>query len=226
MRLPIAPVAVAALLLSACAGPERNTLPNRAIDRDDQAWAEEVAIEPSDLPRTFEATPPGEQAGRRATGCDDVDYSDLTLTGEASGDSYFDGERLLALSATQVYSSAQEAREAVERGSDEESSRCIREAFRNTVTRVDEGFDVAELEVREGEAPDPGETSRRYEIVLDYEVRGERVPGFFDIYLLQRDRAVVALFLGGVARFPGDLTERLLRRVDERMRDAPVPPPG
>jgi hypothetical protein len=223
MPLRIVVLALAALLLAACAGPERNTLPTRDIDRDDQRWAEELEIEPSDLPAEFEGTPPGEQAGQRATGCDEVDYSDLTLTADASGDSYFDGERLLALSATQVYLSEEEARAAVERGSGEDSARCIREAFRNTVTKIDEGFDVAELEVEEAEAPEAGETSRRYEIVLDYEVDGQRVPGFFDIYLVQRDRAVVALFLGGVERFPPDLTARVLAGVDGRMRAEPPP---
>jgi hypothetical protein len=226
MRTRMLLLLLVTLVLPACAGPEKETLPLRRIDSDDQRWAEQVEIDPSVLPDEFVGTPPSEEAGRRATGCDEIDYSDLTLTGEATGDSYFDGERLLALSATQVYATAEDARASVERGSGEDSSRCIREAFRNTVTRIDEGFDVAELTVSEAEAPNVGELSRRYEVILDYEVGGDRVPGFFDIYLVQRDRAVVALFLGGIERFPADLTEGVLEAVDAQMRESPPPAAG
>ena len=220
----ISTLALALCLLVGACGPEPKTLPRRAIDAADQRWAEEATLEAEDVGSTWTGTEPEERAGQRATACKEIDYSDLVLTGEANGDSLFDGDRLVALSVVQVYRSEREARAAVERGSSDDAVDCTVTAFRVSVTKIDEGFDIADIAGREAERPAVGSAARHFQLVLDFEVRGQRVPGFFDIYVVQRDRAVVALFLGGVERFPQDLTRRVLERVDAGLRSDP--PPG
>jgi hypothetical protein len=212
------------LLIGAGCGPEPDTLPRRAIDARDQRWAEGAGLRAEDLGAPWRGNEPEERAGKRATSCSVIDYSDLTLTAEASGDSLFDGDRLVALSAVQVYASEREARAAVERGASDDAVDCTVHAFRVSITKIDEGFDLSEIAGREAEQPDAGSAARHFELVLDFEVRGERVPGFFDIYVIQRGRAVVALFLGGAERFPANLAERAVDLVDARLRADPPPP--
>lgn len=212
------------LVVGAGCGPEPDTLPRRAIDERDQRWAEAAGLEAEDLGPEWRGDEPEERAGQRATACEEIDYSDLTLTAEANGDSLFDGDRLVALSAIQVYASEREARAAVERGTSEDAVDCTIHAFRVSVTKIDEGFDLSDIAGREADQPRAGSAGRHFELVLDFEVAGERVPGFFDIYVIQRGRAVVALFLGGAARFPPDLAERAVEVVDARLRASPPPP--
>jgi hypothetical protein len=220
----ISTLALAVCLLLVACGPEPQTLPGRAIDPADQRWAESAGLGAAEVGAGWSGTEPQERAGQRATGCPEIDYSDLTLTGEANGDSLFDGERLVALSVIQVYASEREARAAVERGESEDAVECTERAFRVSVTKIDEGFDIADIAGREAPKPDVGSSARHYELVLDFEVRGERVPGFFDIYAIQRDRAVVALFLGGTEKFPQSVERRVLDRVDARVEADPPPP--
>ena len=224
-RLSTLALACCLVTVGGC-GPAPDTLPRRAIDEDDQRWAEAAGVEADDLGPEWRGDAPEERAGKRAAGCRAIDYSDLTLTAEANGDSLFDGERLVALSVVQVYASEDEARAAVARGTGEDAVECTVHAFRVSITKIDEGFDLFDIAGREAERPEAGAAARHFELVLDFEVRGERVPGFFDIYALQRGRAVFALFLGGTVKFPPELAERVIERVDARLRADPPPPRG
>jgi hypothetical protein len=126
------------LALSACGGDgnDGSSQFQRAIEPDAQERAESNLLALADFPDGWRAEAPDEEdeEGDEAfNDCVGVDYSDLTVTGEASSDDFAMGETAQASSQAEVFESAEMAAEAVARFtqafSGDQASACLSDSF-------------------------------------------------------------------------------------------------
>jgi hypothetical protein len=185
--------------------------PARKIRAGAEALARRIVLKDADFPLGWSREAFGDQQNQ---GCAGVDYSDLTITGDA-GSGF--GERrngYLAFSIAEVYATSAQARNSLMRGSAREIGECVR---RNGVGEG-ENFAVVNMKVSPLPFRKLGDRTRAFVVTFDYDYGSQRVPARLDIVGLQRGRAVAALgFLAVAGPLPRAVEVLLAKQLVARM---------
>ncbi len=171
--------------------------------------------------------------------CEQIDFSDLVITGEA--DVAFErGETGVLQNGIELYESADDAHESLVRGDAGDVERCLFEVAREELA-ADE-VSIRNLQVTELDASDVGEESRLFDITWDYVPRtgeggltsyvagaqaqsGERAPFALRLSVFRRDRSVAVVSAGEIfGPAPAEIVDPLARKLDKRFEAEP--PPG
>ena len=229
-------LAVAAL--AGCGGSEPGShATQRDIDAADQKWVESMLLTEDELPAGW--SPDLDESPNPPDDCEQIDFSDLVITGEA--DVAFErGETGVLQNGIELYESADDAHESLVRGDAGDVERCLFEVAREELA-ADE-VSIRNVQVTELDAPDIGEESRLFDITWDYVPRtgeggltsyvagaqaqsGERAPFELRLSVFRRDRSVAVVSAGEIfGPAPAEIVEPLAGKLDERIKAEP--PPG
>jgi hypothetical protein len=165
----------------------------------------------------------------RETECSAIDYSDLTLTGDAKRS--FEGDDAIVLEhQISVYSDEGDAIDAVVRGDERQLADCVEEGVEAPI----EGEADLELTgVRVRELPSFGYSDAERRLRMTGRLREQGTPATADvpitteIYEAVEGRAVGTVLVLSVERVSGvGILRAAARELVERMRSRPLPPGG
>jgi len=233
MRVAVALILVVlAVAGTACGGGGgSDTLAaKRTIDPAAQHQAESINLKLSDFPDGWRASTPSseDEANQAKTRkCLGVDYSKLTLIGEASSKDFAQGENATASSEAQITKTEDQAKQGLQRFADglagEKVTDCLRKAIGSTP-----GYKVGEIEVGELKTAKPSEVdeARAWEIVVPVEVTSGPANGlsasvYSDLVYTRTGNVVAHVGTSDVLSPLDDALRRhLVRTVARRMSDA------
>lgn len=148
-------------------------------------------------------------------GCAGIDYSDLTITGDAGSSFGEHRSGFFAISIAEVYVTRAQARNSLVRGSTREIGNCFR---KSGIGEGGEGFEVVNIRVSTLAFPQLGERSRSFLMAFEYDFGTQQVPARLKIVAVQRGRAVGGIaFLSVGKRFPRDIELDLAKLLVSRM---------
>lgn len=231
MRFAALLFAVALATTGCGGGGGSNTLAaKRTISDEAQQQAKAINLKLADFPDGWRASTPSseEQASQEKTRkCFGIDYSNLTLIGEASSKDFAKGDNATASSEVQITKTEEQAKAGLQKLATglagEKPKDCLSKAMGSTP-----GYKVGEIEVGELKTTKPQgvDEARAWEIVIPIEVtsgpgKGLSVSAYADAVYLREGNVVAHVSTGDVLS-PLDeaLRNHLVRTVARRMSEA------
>lgn len=230
--------ALLVLASTACGAEQPEDNPNahelRIVAADD-AWAELTVLRAPDLEGSWTPVPEKDAAPED---CEAIDYSDLTVTGEATAGFEAPDDSMFIDGSVTVYRTAREAMAALERGDEADVAACMREVLLETITEETPGAELEDVVIEEVRGPRAGESSRQFRIdatlvaasetdVAATRASEEQVRGIFVIAEFVRGRALVVLGYSAYEReFPPAVAAGAAAAMDARIVKDPPPPEG
>jgi hypothetical protein len=230
MRLSGA-IGLALLALAGCGGGDGDTdarRAQRAIEPAAQERAEAALLKLSDLPDGWRAdTPDEDQTGQDAFyRCVDIDFSALTITGEAASKDFTKGENTEVSSGATVFASDAEAEQALEEFATGMTGEKTNECFRDVMEkRVGGRFEIGDVKFGElsfTPPPDLDEASA-WELSVPIEViapegEGSSVTAYLDLVYLRKGDTLGAVEASDVVTpFDSQLRDELVELVAQRL---------
>ena len=226
MRRPllVALPLVALVALAACGGGGDDDDPGEArveVRAEDQDRAERILLQMADLPgEGWAVEPEDEDADDDGDGDSlpdqlKLDFSDLTVTGEAESSTYLRGLGARAQHSVRIAESEADAAAAFERIAGSDLVGALGEFFQQG---TDDELEVTD--VSGGTAPFPtfGDESALIQVEITIEVEGLSVSAFIEVALVRVDRAVsLFLFSDVLTPLPAEEKEAIVGAVAERM---------
>ena len=224
----------ALLLLAGCGGgggdggsAERN------IDSAAQERAEAIVLQLNDLPDGWRADERDEddESDREFRRCLGADYSDLTITGEASSPNFVMGEATQVSSEVVILASEDEANEALaalEEGLQTEGlDDCFRDVLAEAADEDEEEFEIGDVQVGElSFTPPDVADARAWQIAIPVEAApgsegaGLSITAYADMIVLREGEAIATVTTFDVfSAFDSALRDELLETVADRMSE-------
>ena len=208
----------------------------RVIQAEAQGRAEAMVLELSDLPDGWRASPHEEDTagGDRLRECLGVDYSALTIIGEADSRDFAVEDSTEASSSATVFADEAGADEASSGLSDGMESDAAEDCFRDLIEKManDEGpqfkvvaVDIGELGVT---APSSVEETKAWQIAISFDVtsgeaKGSSVTAYVDFVALREGDSIAVLQMSDVQTpFDSELRNELVQAVADRMSEGSV----
>jgi hypothetical protein len=235
-RLALALFLGLALIASSCGGDGNEsgggTASKRAIETEAQERAEAIVLKLADFPDGWRASAPEDEGGGDDfRNCIGLDYSALTVTGEAESDDFAMGEATEVQSEALVYASDAEAETALDEFSDGLGSTAVEDCVKDLYEDALEGEEdvkVGEIDVGElsfTPPPDLDEASA-WQVAVPLEGPSNLGAGevsitvYLDlIHLREGDTLVYVSTQDTVTPFDSDLRDDLLEAVASRMSE-------
>jgi hypothetical protein len=218
VRTPVlVALATAAIVLAASAcggGDDRESLNAQTqITADDQRDAEQIVLQLGDFPSGWRAEADGDDEDD--ADCLDVDFSDLTITGEAESKTFVKGNAPIASSKAAVYQDTEQAGEAFERIATDELAECFSDYMKK---QSDDDVTVGDVSFGELTFPKMGDRSAAYQIAIELRASGITPTAYVDLVFIQHERALVLLaFVDIFTAFDQAQKEALAGTVAKRM---------
>jgi hypothetical protein len=211
---------VAVLAATACGGGggSSDTLAaKRTISHQAQARAKAINLRLSDFPDGWRGSTPSskdEASDAKTRKCFGIDYSKLTLIGDASSKDFAQGENATASSEAQITKTESDAKAGLQKlatGLEGDKPKdCLRKAIGSTP-----GYKVGDIDIGELRTTKPSgvDEARAWEIVIPIEVtsgagKGLSVSAYADAFYLRKGNVVAHVNTGDV-----------LSPLDETLRD-------
>jgi hypothetical protein len=229
MRLAVALLIAALAAATGCGGGGTSDTRSakKNISADSQGRAKSMLLRLSDFPEGWRASAPkpedvgGERKFRKCLG---VDFSNLTLTGDATSRDFAMGDSTEASSDAQITGSSAQAREGFRELATALSSNAVKDCVtklipHSSVYKIGE-VDAGELRVT---SPPGVEKARAWQIVVPVEVtsgasKGLTATAYLDIVALLKGDAVTTVQTSDVlTAFDPTLRDELVRKVAGRM---------
>ena len=194
-----------------------------------QRRAKAMLLKLSDFPdgwRAFAVSSSQDKAGQRnLRNCLGVDYSDLTVIGDASSREFVMGENTNADSETQIFASKAQASDALRRFSDGMAGSKIKDCFKRLLEKsVPSDYRVGEIDVGELSFTSPGglDDAKAWQIVVPFEpissAAGSKSSGYIDLAYLRKGGAIAQVNTSDeVTAFDSELRNHLVRAVARRL---------
>jgi hypothetical protein len=185
----------------------------RRINDVDQERAEQMILQLSDFPTGWRATPSDDD--EEGPDCFEFDVEGLVVTGRAESPDFEQGSTTTASSAGGVYESLEDAEKAYSQLADPALTTCITDYLE---AQSDDEATVKDASVGELSFPAIGDASDARQIVVKIESEGLQVSAYVDLIVIQRERAVAALFfLNVLSPFDPEQEAELAKKVAARM---------
>jgi hypothetical protein len=228
-------VALSSVLLACAAcgggtGDEKETsAAKRANDPAAKTRAENVVLKLSDFPAGWRgsAPDPEEAGGDKFRKCIGVDFSGVTITGEAESQDFAMGQNTEAASKAQVFETEAQATEGLQEFASGMASAAVEDCVKQLVeegTQTDQRFEVGEVDVGELSftAPDVDE-AKAWQIVVPVTVasgaaKGVSATAYLEIVELREGDMVAQVETSDVLTpFDPALRQQLVDKVAGRM---------
>jgi hypothetical protein len=239
MKVAAAIIATVALVAGAACGgdgdgDEGSARAKRAIQPEAQALAESMNLELGDFPPGWRASrAAGDTASvEESRRCLGIDFSSLTILGEADSQAFSDRSSAEVSSRGTVFQSAVQAEDAVDELSSgmnsDAAERCVRD-------RIEEGLEGGSVDVAVGDVsvdelrlttPPNLEEARVWRVSVSFDVKSGAAAGRSPVsyldYVVMRDgqRVVVMNAYEVLSPFEATLRGRLLRALARRMSES------
>jgi hypothetical protein len=229
-------LAVVALAGCGGSGPQTHAT-QRQIDPADQTWVESMLLTATELPVGWSPDP--DDSPNPPDDCEQLDFSDLVITGEADA-AYAQGETTALQNGIELYESKDDAHESLARGNATDLERCLFEVA-GEERPADSDVSIRNLHVTELEPVDVGEEARVLDVTWDY-VRSndegltsfvvvgreaqaaERAPFAMRLIAFRQGRSIGVVSAGELfGPAPADIVEPLARKLDAKMTKKPPP---
>jgi hypothetical protein len=199
----------------------------RDIQPEAQEQAEAIVLELSDFPNGWRASPSEEVDDRISEfrECMGVDFSGVTITGEAKSQDFAMGESAQASSEARVLETDQDAADAVTEFARGMASDVAEDCVTDLIVRAfqeqdaDEDIEIGEVDVGELSFTPPDiEEGRAWQIAVPIEVQGLSPTVYLDFVMLREGDAVAQLETEDVSDpFDPALRDDLLEALAARM---------
>jgi hypothetical protein len=232
MRMVAAVVGVVLAAGAACGGNGGgdDTAAGRAIEPEAQDRAEAIVLKLSDFPNGWRASAPeDEEGGEEFRKCIGVDYSRLTMIGEAESQDFAMGESTEASSEVSIFKSDQQAEGGIREFSEGMRSETVEDCVRDLVEQAFRGersLEVGEIDVGElSFTPPDVDEAEAWQIVIPVEITSGVAEGLSpDVYLefmtMREGDTVADVRTSDVlTEFDPDLRGKLVQAVAERMSE-------
>lgn len=229
MRVVAATVAVVvAVGVAACGGDgddagSDGTRSQRTIKTEAQQRAESSLLVLSDFPDGWRASAPDpndEKEQQELRECMGVDYSDLTITGEADSKDFGESEAE-ASSSSAVYESAAQAEAALDEyatGFESKAEDCLRTSLEAELSKDDPKLDEVEVGELNVTNPPDVEEMRAWQVVVTFSTKDFSPSAYIDLIQLREGEQLVQLTTYDVlSAFDSELRNTLLETLANRM---------
>jgi hypothetical protein len=199
----------------------------RTINHEAQRQAKAINLRLSDFPNGWRASTPSskdEANNEKTRKCFGVDYSKLTLIGDASSKDFAQGENATASSEAQITKTEADAKAGLQKlatGLEGDKPKdCLRKAIGSTP-----GYKVGDIDIGELRTTKPSgvDEARAWEIVIPIEVtsgagKGLSVSAYADAVFLRKGNVVAQVSTGDVlSPLDETLRDHLVSTVAQRM---------
>ena len=218
---------------SACGGGggKSDTLrAKRNISAAAQGQAKSMLLKLSDFPNGWRASAAAKDAAgeRKFRNCIGVDYSDLTIAGDATSKDFAIGDSTTANSEAQVFASPEQAGKGVRRFSQSMEGSGIRGCLKKFVAKeTPSDYTLGEIQVGDLRftAPAGLDAAKAWQVEIPFEPKsgssGLSVSAFLDIVMLLKGVAVSQIqTTDAVTPLDPDLRDHLVQTVGGRMAAA------
>jgi hypothetical protein len=214
----------ALLLLPAAAAVAAHRAPQRPITSADQAEARSMLLRAADLTADFR--PETRSESENGPACAALDESDLTVTGDADSPDFTrqNAGYVTVGSSAQIYRSIADAGASWRRGTSAGALRCVADYFKR-LAKAD-GSELRFVSVRKLAFPRVAPLTARFQVLFRATARGQSVPIYFDVVVLQQGRAQASLMFGSAgapvpqrdrAALAGVIAQRMARALSARV---------
>lgn len=212
--------AVVLLIVPACGSSKKSTKTSGSqkakteLNAADQALAKSIVYRPSDFPTGWTHKPHKKASGGTAK-CSNLSFSDLTVNGKANSDDFDRGSLKYTESTAAILKTKEQAQTAFERLSSSSFKSCVTDAFKKESTKKTQ---ISRVSINQLSSPSLGDKATAFEIKFYITEKTQTAPGYADIVLIQRDRALAMLMYFTVL-FPFDSSteQQLAQAVAGRM---------